>query len=198
MTTWTAASFLGGHPALDFVNTVADRTKGRTVDLLSEFADAVDWAHAAHVLDGDERDDLRARAERAGTEADAALADLRTQREALHAFLLSGIERTDCEPAVREKVKGDITAAYRDAHLSDRFRTGSAWVIDPAEAGLQVLARRLALASAGLLISEQRSQIGVCGRCSWLFLDPSPSRRRRWCSMATCGNRAKAERHQRR
>ncbi|WP_245997945.1 CGNR zinc finger domain-containing protein [Nocardia pseudobrasiliensis] len=28
-----------------------------------------------------------------------------------------------------------------------------------------------------------------------MYLDPSPSGRRRWCSMATCGNRAKARRH---
>ncbi|MFF4507523.1 CGNR zinc finger domain-containing protein [Streptomyces sp. NPDC001401] len=198
MTTWTDASFLGGHPALDFVNTVAGRTKDRTVERLGEFVDAIDWAHAANVLDDDERENLRARAERAPSEASAALADLHTQREALHAFLLAGVENTACEPAVRDRVKADIEAAYRDAHLSDRFRTQTAWVIDPDEAGLHVLTRRLALTGAALLTSEQRSQIAVCGRCSWLFLDPSPTRRRRWCSMATCGNRAKAQRHQRR
>jgi predicted RNA-binding Zn ribbon-like protein len=27
------------------------------------------------------------------------------------------------------------------------------------------------------------------------FYDTSPKRSRRWCSMATCGNRAKAARH---
>jgi len=34
--------------------------------------------------------------------------------------------------------------------------------------------------------------------CTWLFLDRSRNRSRRWCSMATCGNRAKARRHDRR
>jgi predicted RNA-binding Zn ribbon-like protein len=34
--------------------------------------------------------------------------------------------------------------------------------------------------------------------CGWLFLDQSPSGRRKWCSMADCGNRAKARRHYRR
>nr|WP_250475193.1 CGNR zinc finger domain-containing protein [Caballeronia sp. GAFFF1] len=34
-----------------------------------------------------------------------------------------------------------------------------------------------------------------CGACSWLFLDLSRSKSRRWCSMATCGNRVKARRH---
>ena len=30
--------------------------------------------------------------------------------------------------------------------------------------------------------------------CGWLFLDTSRSGRRRWCSMQSCGNRAKARR----
>jgi predicted RNA-binding Zn ribbon-like protein len=198
MATWAASSFLGGHPALDFVNTVGGRTKARDVDRLGEFADAVDWAHAAGLLDDVEREDVLACAERDRAGADAALGELRAQREALHAFLMAGVENRACEPAVRERVKADITTAYLEAELSHRFRTREAWVVDAAEVGPRVLARRLALAGAALLASEQRSQISACGRCSWLFLDPSPSRRRRWCSMATCGNRAKAARHQRR
>jgi len=31
--------------------------------------------------------------------------------------------------------------------------------------------------------------------CGWLFIDESRTGRRKWCSMETCGNRAKAKRH---
>ena len=31
--------------------------------------------------------------------------------------------------------------------------------------------------------------------CDWIFYDGSRTSRRRWCDMATCGNRAKAARH---
>ena len=31
--------------------------------------------------------------------------------------------------------------------------------------------------------------------CRWAFRDSSPTGRRRWCDMASCGNRAKAARH---
>lgn len=31
--------------------------------------------------------------------------------------------------------------------------------------------------------------------CGWLFVDETKNGRRRWCSMETCGNRAKARRH---
>ncbi|HEX9767154.1 MAG TPA: CGNR zinc finger domain-containing protein, partial [Nitriliruptorales bacterium] len=40
-------------------------------------------------------------------------------------------------------------------------------------------------------------RIKVCASetCQWLFNDVSRTGRRRWCDMATCGNRAKAARH---
>jgi hypothetical protein len=31
--------------------------------------------------------------------------------------------------------------------------------------------------------------------CGWLFVDETGNARRRWCSMASCGNRSKARRH---
>ena len=34
--------------------------------------------------------------------------------------------------------------------------------------------------------------------CRWSFYDTSPTGRRRWCDMKTCGNRAKAARHRER
>jgi predicted RNA-binding Zn ribbon-like protein len=47
------------------------------------------------------------------------------------------------------------------------------------------------------LTSGRPERIRVCDSetCHWLFYDASPTRRRRWCDMATCGNRAKAARH---
>ena len=47
------------------------------------------------------------------------------------------------------------------------------------------------------LISGHPERIKICDsdRCSWVFYDTSRTSRRRWCDMATCGNRAKAARH---
>ena len=40
-------------------------------------------------------------------------------------------------------------------------------------------------------------RIRICDNdsCRWIFYDTSRTGRRRWCDMATCGNRAKAARH---
>jgi predicted RNA-binding Zn ribbon-like protein len=47
-----------------------------------------------------------------------------------------------------------------------------------------------------LLTSERRGRVSTCAneKCQWLFLDTSKNRSRRWCTMASCGNRAKARR----
>ena len=45
-------------------------------------------------------------------------------------------------------------------------------------------------AASGAYVRECNSET-----CSWLFVDRSRTRRRRWCDMKTCGNRDKARRH---
>lgn len=57
----------------------------------------------------------------------------------------------------------------------------------------------LALDAAHLLGDPQeRARLRVCEGCGEIFHDRSPAARRRWCSMTTCGNRAKARRHRER
>ena len=55
------------------------------------------------------------------------------------------------------------------------------------------------LASAKSVLSDPReiSRVHMCSGldCGLLFLDESRNQQRRWCMMQTCGNRAKARRH---
>jgi predicted RNA-binding Zn ribbon-like protein len=53
-----------------------------------------------------------------------------------------------------------------------------------------------ALDAERLLTDTTRSPIRECegNGCGWFFLDKSRNRRKRWCSMDACGNRAKAQR----
>ena len=51
--------------------------------------------------------------------------------------------------------------------------------------------------TADLLVGPRRARLRHCANplCLWLFVDESKGGKRRWCSMAACGNRAKARRH---
>jgi predicted RNA-binding Zn ribbon-like protein len=51
--------------------------------------------------------------------------------------------------------------------------------------------------AADALILGELPRVRRCadGRCARVFYDGTKNGRRRWCDMATCGNRAKAARH---
>ena len=59
--------------------------------------------------------------------------------------------------------------------------------------------RALLAASAISLLADAREhdRIKMCPgeNCGWLFIDETKNGRRTWCSMESCGNRAKAARH---
>jgi predicted RNA-binding Zn ribbon-like protein len=64
---------------------------------------------------------------------------------------------------------------------------------DPIDDALARLAEPLVAEIAGG--RPERLRICANDACRWVFFDASPTGRRRWCSMASCGNRAKAARH---
>lgn len=56
----------------------------------------------------------------------------------------------------------------------------------------------IVVAAAGLFVDHNEARrIKKClaENCGWFFMDETGNGRRRWCSMETCGNRAKARRH---
>ena len=69
------------------------------------------------------------------------------------------------------------------------------WADDPISLDLPLWP--IVRSAADLLTSPTLSALRVCAAdaCAWLFLDTSRNGSRRWCSMRTCGNRAKARRH---
>jgi predicted RNA-binding Zn ribbon-like protein len=61
--------------------------------------------------------------------------------------------------------------------------------------GLELPLHAISRAAGDLLETTRPGEIRCCANpgCGWLFVDRAG--RRRWCSMATCGNRQKARRH---
>lgn len=81
-------------------------------------------------------------------------------------------------------------------------------LLEPADDGVTVGHRhegdpiddalaRLAEPLVAEIASGRPERLRVCAndQCRWVFYDHSPTGRRRWCSMSSCGNRAKAARH---
>lgn len=188
----TAEDLIGGDPALDFVNTAGGRDKSREPDRLGAYAAFLAWAEAAGLLTATEAAGL---APCAQTPAAARVLDRAvTFREALHALLLAVAHREAALPSeARREVEAAIRMALADATLVEDA-AGLRWdarnVTDPS-----LPFHRTALAAQELFGSGALAKVRACERCSWLFVDRSRGRPRRWCSMAACGNRAKAARH---
>lgn len=58
----------------------------------------------------------------------------------------------------------------------------------------------IARSAADLLASGELERVKICDAhdCGWFFVDVSRNKSRRWCDMAGCGNRAKAQRYRER
>jgi predicted RNA-binding Zn ribbon-like protein len=175
--------FVGGRLALDFVNTVGNRLNPEERRDYFERPEAVgEWMTLAGL-------------ERPGAVSARGARRLIALRELLYRVFA---------PLARHEApaRGDVAALAR---LAGRARSkqrltaaggGFAWswgATPPMDRAVYTLA----LDATGLLLSDDCRRIRQCEDelCGWLFLDRSRGGRRRWCSMADCGNRAKARRH---
>lgn len=75
--------------------------------------------------------------------------------------------------------------------------SGCCWQWDDASSPVQRILWHVVRSVADLVTSDDVGRLRQCAGddCDWLFLDTSRGGRRKWCSMASCGNRAKARRH---
>jgi hypothetical protein len=165
---------LGGHPALELCNTRAGWGEAEPKEYLLGYRHLVVLARATGLLTA---------AEAAALPKDApdVLARALRFREGLYTVLP--------EPGpgrAWDAVAAEIEHAAAAARL-----TPSGWSL-PQRPELPMLAFARA---AGDFLTSSHAPVRACPgtRCGWLFLDPRG--RRRWCTMATCGNRAKARRH---
>jgi predicted RNA-binding Zn ribbon-like protein len=82
-------------------------------------------------------------------------------------------------------------------HQIERDPDGTRYTF--AQVGDRLDQARATIASslAQFLADDAPSRLRVCANagCRYLFVDRSPTGRRRWCDMRTCGNQAKVARH---
>jgi predicted RNA-binding Zn ribbon-like protein len=188
---------VGGHPALDLVNTV-ERGHGERRDQLADPPALLGWALRAGLVDGGEARAVAAGWERDPAAGEAALAAARAVREALHLALLAaiGVERPD--PGPLERLRERWVAALGRARLApDPDRTSAARLVVGTEPAT-LIADRAAVGAVELLRGADLARLRRCppeaGGCGWVFLDRSRNGSRRWCRMADCGTTVKARR----
>jgi predicted RNA-binding Zn ribbon-like protein len=176
--------WLGGRPALDFVNTRRERWR-RDVECLLSVEEVVIWLVRARLLP----QPMKAPA--------SVLAEARELREAIDAGVRAAVARQAPDPAAIGLIDGWLAlAGSRPALLIDQI--GRAVLSDRprAESPRRALGMVAYDAARMLGTDTERARVRICASdtCSARFYDRSPAARRRWCSMSLCGNQAKARR----
>ncbi len=180
---------VAGQAALDFCNTRAGWSSPQPREYLVGPEVLTVWAREAGLIGGPDAERLIAEAKRAPGPATAVLNRALALREALYLAYLNRADAADWQLISTE------AAAARSASVLVPGTAGHPAGWRPATGGLDLPLLAVAEAAAALLTGRLAGTVSACpgAGCGWLFSDPRG--RRRWCSMAVCGNRAKARRH---
>ena len=185
------------RPSLNFANTVDPREGSGAVDYLQTYADLAAWAARAGVVSQATASRLVRRARARSAHSGRAFERARQLREAIYRIFCRLATHRPVFAAdlalLRAGFYDALSAARLEQHgRSFRWRLGE---------HLEVIRWKIARDAVELLESGLLERLKRCagsGDCGWVFIDTSKNSSRRWCSMAGCGNRAKARRHLRR
>jgi len=195
--------YVGGHPAVDLVNTLNWTSRGPERDRLTSYDRLVEWATGAGVVSREAGEALRVVARRTPRSRDAALATAQRLRAVLHRVIGAVASKREDDAAladldafvalalaertiVRERMPG--RGARRAAsHLDWGWRIPDS---------LDAIVWAVVWSAAALLVSDDAERLRVCGGddCGWMFVDQSRNGLRRWCEMDVCGMKEKNRR----
>jgi predicted RNA-binding Zn ribbon-like protein len=196
------AIFTADSLGLDFLNSVATPLD-REIDWIDSGEGLLAWLEQARLVPTEVLETLRAQA--IPGELDSVAAQARGLREWFRAFVhghrgkpLIAKDLEALGPLNRLLERDDMfgrivarpakEAAALELRMLRQWRSPEALLLPIAEA------------LAKFVSEEDLSKVKSCeGQpCTLLFLDQTRGRRRRWCSMAICGNRAKQAAHRNR
>ena len=195
-----AWSFQAGHLALDFANTVDWHASDHPEELFNSYTDLVHWASDYSLLTPEEARYLTADADHRPEAAAKVLQAAVALRDSIYR-IFSAVAH-DRQPEGKDlgwlkKVWGQAISAAEIVPGEKGF----AWNWNRQTPALEQMLWPVSRAAVDLLLSDNLLQAGQCADnrgCGMLFIDTSRNHSRQWCSMDSCGNRAKAQRHYRR
>jgi predicted RNA-binding Zn ribbon-like protein len=177
-----STELVGNALCLDFANSVNQRTDPR-----HDWLAGPDGLRAWAVLAG-----LRRPSRRSGFDDVARAVAL---REAVYRVFSAAAAGE--QPAQRDLALITATAAegLAAATLTNTPSTDVGFGVEWRGADVRRVLWAVADSAVELLRHGPLDRIGECPSCGWVFLDTSRNGRRRWCSMAMCGNAVKYARH---
>jgi predicted RNA-binding Zn ribbon-like protein len=178
---------------LDFINTLDLWPVSH--DHLDSPATALDWLVEHDLMHREARVHLLAQYDGAPASGQETLDRLRRVRQAMRGVLEAAATRRAPDAGELDEINRALRTHYiyelvpaTDGVSLDHRHQG-----DPVDGAIA----RLAEAIARELIQGDTERLRICEnpQCRWVFKDTSRTGTRKWCSMRSCGNRAKVARH---
>jgi len=184
---------IGGHVALDFLNTVEYRGREADGDRLAQFSDIRRWARDARLLDPGEARSLEG-LDDASEIARTLRNDICRFRERARLLFPGGKTSAGRIATARTAVARRIAALRPEVSIDPETGVLKRRIPVREPRDLQ---ERIVAAMAALLEERSDLTIKTCGGsdCDWLFIDRTKAKRRQWCDSRTCGNLARVRRH---
>jgi predicted RNA-binding Zn ribbon-like protein len=184
---------VGGHVALDLVNTISWRTDpSRCIDRVPDLDGLLAWAHSLDVI-APAGPSAAANRFGEGREAAEAFQRIRDLRSAVADVVEAHIDHVPVPRRPLTVLQRQFATAVRSAAVTSELPLR--WAVQPVD--LPGLGAHLALEAVDLLQSPRLELARRCdgAGCGWLFLDTTRNHSRRWCDSRDCGNRARVRRH---
>ncbi|PRE15979.1 CGNR zinc finger domain-containing protein [Burkholderia multivorans] len=178
--------------SIDFANTLYWRGTEPPTETLRTIDDLFAWCRDQAGVPACVADACRAGID----DGPAWLAHALALREALYRLFLAQAEQREPQAEDLKQVGAFLAEASPRVALA-RVDGRYAWRIEPPGATLGALLSPVLWSATDLLGGVRLAKVKRCANdaCQWLFVDDSKNGSRRWCSMSSCGNRAKAYRH---
>jgi predicted RNA-binding Zn ribbon-like protein len=181
---------------LAFANTLSWRGSPMPSESLGGSGDLLGWLGGAAKMPAESIAAAGKRLRRHPSAAAALFADAIGLREAIYRIfsaVAAGAPVADKDLARLNRALGEAPARERLAPTDG----GYGWIAKKTDVSAAGLLAPVLWSAADLLTDADRRRVRRCANdaCLWLFIDESKAGTRRWCDMASCGNRAKSRRH---
>jgi predicted RNA-binding Zn ribbon-like protein len=189
-----------GHLVLDFVNTLEWRGREQSEESLNSYSDLIGWAREGGLLSESEVELITSTSTEEPKKAELALKAALELREGLYRVFSNVVAGSSPQSGDLEILNDTILSTMANSKLEwGEHRLTWGWRSEK-----NVFDRILWLIAQDaveLLTDGMLGRVGECADdrgCAYLFIDTTRNHSRKWCSMESCGNRAKARKHYKR
>jgi predicted RNA-binding Zn ribbon-like protein len=181
---------------VDFLNTVERGARYEHRDWIDSYEALVMWSEKAGIVCADEANALLRKSATHSRRASRVLSKAVRLRIILKELLAAIAAGTELPVTAIDDLNKFLVEA-NTARKVEWTSKGAVWTWRSDSVEFERPLWSIALSAAELLTGPNVNHLRKCAnpQCSWMFVDSSKNKTRRWCEMGVCGNQSKARGH---